>query len=418
MQTDNHANSRVPESETVSGLRIAQIIVGIAITLPAFLVGASVVRALGLQDGIIAICIGGTVLTAIALTTMGLGAKERLSTYGIVASSFGRGGARLVNLLIASTLSGWYGVTVALFADALDKTLLTLFGASPGGFALTIIGSLIMTVTTIFGFRAIDGLSRLAVPAMFSLLVYAVYKAVAASPLPLLDLPGAPTEAIGDIGSAASVIIGSFMVGVTIIPDMSRYARSYRDSVTGCLLSYGSGSLAVLIFAGIPFLVTGESDFFAAMTALELGVPALLVIIFATWTTNVNNLYSASLGFAQVFPRVRDIHITIVAGLLGTVIAVLGILEYFVSFLGFLSVTIPPIAAIYITHAFMVGTSAGGSHLTGTNHRALIAWILSMAAQYGMVALSVTATSVQALDTFLLAAVTYALMTLVYRRLN
>ena len=418
MQTDNHSNSAIPDNETVSGLRIAQIIIGIAITLPAFLVGANVVRALGLQDGIIAILIGGATLTTIALTTMGLGAKERLSTYVIIANTFGRNGARFVNLLIAATLLGWYGVTVALFAEALDNTFLKLFSGSPGTFILTIIGSFVMAVTTIFGFRAIDGLSRLAVPAMFSLLVYAVYKAVTVTPMPLFALPATPTDAIYDIGSAASIIIGSFMVGVTIVPDMSRYARSYRDSVVGCLLSYGSGSLVVLICAGIPFLVTGQGDFFSTMSQLQLGVPAFIVIVFATWTTNVNNLYSASLGFAQVFPYVRDMHITIIAGVLGTIVATLGILDYFVSFLSLLSITIPPIAAIFIVHSFMIRNSGKRRIPNNVNFRAMGAWITSIAVQYAMIKLDVTVTSVQALDTFLLAALTYALITFMHHRLN
>lgn len=55
MKTDNHSNSVVPQNETVNGFRIGQIIVGIAITLPAFLVGANVIRAVGLRDGVIAI---------------------------------------------------------------------------------------------------------------------------------------------------------------------------------------------------------------------------------------------------------------------------------------------------------------------------------------------------------------------------
>lgn len=264
----------------------------------------------------------------IALITMGLGAHERLSTYVIIANTFGRGGARLVNLLIASTLLGWYGVTVALFAEALDNTFIVLTGVSPGTFVLTILGTVIMTMTTIFGFQAIDRLSRLAVPSMFALLAYAVYKAVKASSGSLFDISPTPTDTIYDIGSASSIIIGSFMVGVTILPDMSRYARTYRDSAVGCLLSYGSGSLVVLIFAGIPFLVTGKADFFSTMAELDLGVPALLVIVFATWTTNVNNLYSASLGFAQVFPMMRDLHLTTTAGLIGSMIAVLGVLDH------------------------------------------------------------------------------------------
>lgn len=37
--------------------------------------------------------------------------------------------------------------------------------------------------------------------------------------------------------------------------------------------------------------------------ALGLGLPAIIVLTLAQWTTNTNNLYSASLGFSVVFQK-------------------------------------------------------------------------------------------------------------------
>ena len=63
-----------------------------------------------------------------------------------------------------------------------------------------------------------------------------------------------------------------------------------------------------------------------------LGVPALLVLILSTWTINSANLYSASLSLTATFPRVCQWKFTLLAGACGSLLAVAGIIDAFVSF--------------------------------------------------------------------------------------
>ncbi|MEM1261449.1 MAG: cytosine permease [Pseudomonadota bacterium] len=347
--TDNHSREPVPASESVSGFAIATVIIGVGITLPAFVVGAQLVAALGLRKAAIAMLSGGAFTALLAFLTMRVGAKTRLSTYSIIRCCFGDWGSRFINLLLALTLLGWYGVTATLFGDALQNTIEGVYGVTLSPLLLTALGGALMILTTLFGFRAIEKLSRVAVPLLLAVLVFSVWRVFDGQTLAtLMAIPGTSTPALQSIPAAVSVLVGSFIVGVTLTPDLARFLRTPSDAIPAAALSYGLGYPAILLLAGLPVLLNTDGDLIGAMQDIGLGVAALLVMVFATWTTNVNNLYSASLGVARVFPGVPDWLVTTLCGVLGTAMALAGIMNVFIGFLILLGVFVPPIAGIYL----------------------------------------------------------------------
>ena len=353
--TDNHSRGPVPAAETVSGIAIAVVIIGVSITLPAFLVGTELIGALGLVEGGLAIILGGFLTACIGYLTMRVGIETRLSTYSVILFCFGRAGSNIVNLILAITLLGWYGVTAALFGRALSLAVDDALGVLVPIPVFTIAGGVLMVATTLYGFRAIYRLSRIAVPLLAALLLYGVWAVLdGASLAELSGVPGRPHEGIASISAGISIVIGSFFVGVTLVPDLARFARGRRDAITGSFLSYGLGFPLVLLLSGLPVLVSGDPDLISSMTSLGLGIPALIVMIFSTWTTNINNLYSASLSIARMMPKVRDWVITLVAGVIGTLLALAGIMDYFVGFLILLGIIVPPIAGVYLADYFVL----------------------------------------------------------------
>ena len=413
---DNHSHEPVPKQEQVSGVRIAVIIIGIAITLPAFLLGAEVVSSLGFGPGFLACVIAGVVLTLIATLAMLVGTLTHLSTAAIIRLTFGSTGSKFVNTLLSSTLFGWYGITAVLFGQVANRTIEDVTQINVSSMVLIISGSVLMVLTTIFGFRAIDKLSRVAVPLLALMLLTAltlVFQETSWTELAQLR-PLSGQGSVYGIGHGASLIIGGFMVGVTITPDMSRFARRASDAVTGTLMSYGSMSQVVLFLTGVPALVMGEKDLIITMTMLGLGLPALAVMLLATWTTNVNNLYSASLSLAQVLPRRwPDWLTTVFAGIAGTVLAIIIGREHFVDFLTFLSIAIPPIAGIYITDFFLLRRltihPSTQDSIPSWNRAAFIAWLMAGCFGAYEVLNKSSVTGVQALDTVITAAILFYL---------
>ena len=78
------------------------------------------------------------------------------------------------------------------------------------------------------------------------------------------------------LGVAISVVVGTYIVGAVLVPDLCRYARSRVDGVSAIVLSLGVGLPCILAAAAVPSLATQEADLVRIMLGLGLGVPALV----------------------------------------------------------------------------------------------------------------------------------------------
>jgi cytosine permease len=346
--TEDYSREQVPNDHAVHGIRIAMVIIGFAITLPLMLTGSRLGLSLGLVDAVIAFGAGGFLLTLLGVFTAIVGASARLSTYKIIEIPFGVLGAKGVNLVLALTLFGWYGVTAALFGQATYHAVMDLYGISLPVNFYTVLGSLLMISITVFGFKALDRFSLWVVPLLLLFLVSMVVFSMKGHHVSDLY------TGLDDVGMgvAISVVVGSYIVGATLIPDLCRYAKTARHGVLAVIISLGVALPLILSVSAIPSLATGNGELVEIMMRLGMGLPALLMIVFATWTSNANNLYSTSLGLATIFTRTAKWKLTVIAGVICTGVAVSGITSYFIPFLLALGVAVPPIAGIYIADYF------------------------------------------------------------------
>lgn len=408
---EDFSTAPVPQGETVSGTRVALIIVGISIALPAFVGGAQIGTALGLERATMAFCVGGLILSIVSSLTAIVGAEARLSTYMLVQFAFGIAGARVVNLVFAGTMIGWFGVNAALFGDAMRASLEQLY-REPRGWSLYVAGgSALMVLTTIFGFKALDRLSQLAVPLLLVILVGLMGVAVAqAVPGTLL----APRPQTMSLGLAISAVAGGSMVGAASIPDLTRYISSRRGAVGSMFVSYGVGAPVILLSAAVPSLVSGEADIMKILLGLGFGLPALLVLVFSTWTSNAANVYGAGLSLAATFRKVRRWKLTLTAGVLGTGAALSGIIDLFIPFLIGLGVLMTPIAAIYVVDFFFVARRrydvAALVDVEPYRWPAFGAWATGAAAGFVTASELATFTMIPALDSLLLAGAAYLVL--------
>ena len=107
---------------TASGLRIAMILLGIAVT-PVLLSSSSLGNQLSSSSLISVVLLGGVILTLLSAITISVGEKARLPTYGIVKYSFGEKGAIAINILMAISLFGWIAVTANMFGHSVHDLL-------------------------------------------------------------------------------------------------------------------------------------------------------------------------------------------------------------------------------------------------------------------------------------------------------
>lgn len=385
MNSSDFSINPVSKSATVSGLRLAKFITGIVISIPLLVTAAQIGSTAGLTVSLGAFVAGGAILAVIGSCAAIVGSKTKLTTYLIMQFPFGVQGAKLVNAVIGVTIFGWYSVTAGVFGRATHAAVVQVFG-SAGGLdetAFVLLGSALMISVTVFGFRALDRVATVAVPALVLFLAYLVFASVGeADVVSVLANP----EGSMSFGMATSAVVASFIVGVVVFPDFLRFAHDARHSIAAAVLSMGVALPLIYLAAAVPSVATGQRDVVVLLMQMGLGLPALLLLIFATITTNTVNLYSASLVLASIVRRAPLWILTLVCGLAATLVAVSGGTDTLESFLLLLSVLVPPIAGIYLADFFVIEKQrfdVGSLALRPkVNYAAFVAWIAGTAVGY------------------------------------
>ena len=351
---DSDASSRTPvtDAETVSGFQVGIVIVGISITLPLLYSAGELVRGIGLSKAIIASVTGAMILSVMSVPAAIVGSRTRLSSYMIIEHTFGYVGAKFVNFWFGIFLLGWYAVTAELFGRTLflaagELTTWTL--AEP---VYTIVSSILVIITTVYGFKAIDRLALIAVP--FLLLALIAVVVVSLQQTSFDDLLQVSGEGI-DMPTAISAVVGAAIVGVVLTPDLTRYTRTTLDCVVASFVGQGGGMISAYVLGMIPVLVWNELEPMNYMFIIGYGGLALGVLVFATWTTNTVNLYSTALAARASVPLGNYRSVVVICGIVGTAAALIGIADNLIDFLLVLGLLVPPIAGVYLCDFFLLG---------------------------------------------------------------
>lgn len=378
---DESARVPVREDETVSGWSVGMVIFGICLTLPTLYTGAITAEQLGFIGTAKAVGLASLVLSIMSIPAAIVGAETRLSSYLIIEFVFGRRGSDFVNALLGLTLLGWFAVTAGFFGETLAVAFKEMFAVSPPTWLLTLISSVLILITTIFGFKAIDRLALFAVPLLILFLLYVSNLSLADSSWETVLSTEGSNPAY--FSTAVSTVIGSLIVGVVLMPDLSRYARSVKDCVSASVLGNGVGNCFSMLMGVAPAIVTSLLDPMAYMITLGLVGSAFVILVFATWTTNSVNLYSTTLAVAIIKPKIPEWKLTVACGVIGTALAMIGITDYFIGFLEWLGVIVPPVASIYLTDYFVLKQKNYSLTLQDSlpdyDRAAIVAWVIGTA---------------------------------------
>lgn len=414
------ANSRtaVDPREAISGFQIGIVLIGISITLPLMYSAGELAQGMGLRSAIVATLIGAFTLSLMSIPAAIVGASTRLSSYMIIEHTFGYVGAKFINFGFGVFLLGWYAVTAELFGRTLFLAAAQLTTLMFPEWGYTVLSSLIVTVTTIYGFKAIDRLALVAVP--FLLLSLAAVVLFSLRQIEFAELLNMPGTGDIDLPTGVSAVIGAAIVGVVLTPDLTRYARTTRDCVVASFLGQGGGMCIAYIVGMIPVLVWGELEPMAYMLLMGFGGVALAVLVFATWTTNVINLYSTALASRASVPLGSYRSVVIVMGVLGTAAALVGISDQLIDFLILMGLLVPPIAGIYFADFYVFARrDFSDAHLKG--RPAIRISAVAVALGSGLVCAwlyyaGASVTSIGALDALLLSMLSYSFVEWVLMR--
>lgn len=402
--------STVPPEATTPSYRIGLMLLAANISLPPLVMGGEMGTDMGLKATALACLWGGMILAFIAATCAYAGARSRLSTYILITDAFGQRGGGLVNAMLSLSAVGWFGVVVMLFA----RTMVSMVGNEMVSI-WAISGAALMIATTLMGFRALNILSNIMLPLKALLMVWAVVMATKTYGIDLGG-PGHGTTFV-DMSSAISYVVGGWVVGAVVAPDFARFARRPIGGAIACASSLGVGYPLVLLSASIPAILTGQKDLIATMVQLGMGLAALSIVLLASWTNGASNLYSGSLMLATVFRQGRRAVLVTACGLVGLILGLAGITDWFVPYMVMLSLVVPPIAGVYLPR-FLIDLRLPEARLPAKDWHpaAFVAW----AAGVGVAALGNQSayglTGIVAIDSLLVSASVYLAFEFARRR--
>ena len=313
---------------------------------------------------------GSVIFGAITFGLGYAGMKEGLSGSLLARwCGFGRVGSILTGLIVAISLLGWFGVQNAIFARSLNFAL----GGGPGFALSATLSGLLLTLLVAFGFKALRFTARIAVPLFVGLVALIAWQTLSGGqPVPpLLDVADGATALT--ISAAITLVVGGAIVASLMTPDLTRYSRSTKHVAGTVLLTIVAGEFVINGLAIVIAHRLQSADVVTIMSQAAGGI-GLLLVVFSTLRINDLNLYSSALGVINAVEglcgkKLRYRSTTLVIGLLGTLLSVLGILDRFVDFLTLLGVVFPPILGIMLLDYFVLRsqrTVLENSRLQGT----------------------------------------------------
>jgi cytosine permease len=323
------------------------VLIGFTICIPVFMMGPQLASQIGFVDLALSVYIGGFLLAVIACCAGSVGVRTQLPTPVIIQTTFGHHGSILVIFILSLTFFGWFGVQAEVFARSFVTLIDQIFSVSLPVYAVILISALLMSSTAIIGIQALGRLSYLSVPLLTIILVWPLFSLIHQEQ-GLAFLTSNYVEAPLSLGMIASIVVGGWMVGASVTPDLARFQKDLRSMAVALFLNYAVFYPSLILLTATLSIGFAKSDFIQIMMVVGLAVPTLFVLFFATWTTNDKNLYESSLAVSSLFPTIPRWKVTAIAGLCGTGFALLGLTSHFIPWLIFLGIFIAPLAGIYV----------------------------------------------------------------------
>lgn len=374
--------SAIPLEERKNWPGIAFIWAGSCCCVPALMVGAGITMGLSFFQAALSMILGYGVCVVMMILMSILAADRGVPAVVSISGAFGEIGAgKLVSFIIAFCFTCWFGFQAVVCGEAFAAIVQSM-GLPLPGVVSTIIWGFIMTITAVYGFNWIEKLNIVAVPALIVILVYAMV-VVFKDPASVTAIQSHNPMPQASMVTAVGTAIGGFASGAALSGDVTRYCKSRKDVIISSIVGVLPVGVGTMLAGAILAIHSGAigMDTGSIVTMLSsVGSPilGLLVLVLATWTTNVSNAYSsgfALLSLTNAKDNKRPVFV-FVAGIAGTLLAVLGITNYFNAFLNILAVFIPPIIGVVAIDYFILrkGDPKKWRSMPGINWAGVISW--------------------------------------------
>ncbi|MEA4963069.1 cytosine permease [Lutispora sp.] len=334
----------VPQSARVGLLSLSAVLLGLTFFSPTMVAGGQVAASFGLNKFLQAMVIGNLILGLYVAIMSVIGTKSGLTSVLLSRYTLGTAGSKWASLLLGGTQLGWYAVSAAYVAEIFVKAL-----NMPNSFIFwTLFWCIVMGITAVYGFKAMEIVSYIAIPLILILTIWTpilgVQKAGSWAALAAIAPSGEPMA----MTTALTIIVGTFASAGTQVANWSRFAKSAKVSFIAALLAFFFGNGLMIFAGGIGAIAFQLPDIVEVFMQMGIVFFALVILTINIWTTNDAAAYAFGVAGSEFFNK-SDKKPFIIGGVaIATVLAVTGVYNFFIPFLVALGIFIPPLGGTII----------------------------------------------------------------------
>ncbi|MCY0868117.1 MAG: putative hydroxymethylpyrimidine transporter CytX [Desulfurococcus sp.] len=306
---------------------------GVGISIAEFWAGAILAAppvSLTLKEALLAI-IAGHVLGNLLLSLIGVvGVETGLPTMVIARRPLGLRGSHLVSALNYLQLIGWTAVMLIVGGRAMNTVSLSVFGVEAYWVWVLLLG-VVVTFWSVVGpekWSIMERLSAVLLVVLTGWLTYVVFERYG-----FWEWFKGPLSFSHSFWLALDLVVAMPVSWAPLIADYTRFSKNTRGAFWGSYTGYFAASSLFYFLGAYSNIVLGEMDPISVIAFYGLGIPAMLIIIFSTVTTTFLDVYSAAITYKNMAPRADVRKHIVIAGALGTLLALVFPMEEYEWFL-------------------------------------------------------------------------------------
>lgn len=355
----------VPMAERRSLFSMISIWMGFPMIITGSITGSIIVIGLGFKAGVVAMVVGNILMFFYTVGTGLLGSKRGVTYAQLASVVFGRSGYTLSAALIATLLLGWYAVQVGITGQLMS----TAFDANY--VAMTIIAGVLYWFITFVGVKGLHWIGIISAPLFVILGIWGVVDTTVQSSWGAVWSYTGTAPGIS-FGAGLTIVLSLFVDAATAAPDFNRWAKNQRDSVISTFSAFPFANLFAMLVGGImtaalaptnpqPF---GSNNLFGYLMSQHMAWISVLAVIFLY--CNLGSVcshvfYNAVTGWARILHTKMRI-ISVVLAVIGIAVAAGNAWAFFIGWLGFLGVLVPPIGIIVLVDQYVLRPDADVTH--------------------------------------------------------
>lgn len=312
--------SEVPMHARKGLASTAMVLLGFTFFTATMFAGGKLGVAFSFTDMLGVVALGNLLLGIYAAGLGYIAFKSGLNSVLMGRFCFGEVGSKLSDLILGFTQIGWYAWGTATAAVVLDK----YFELGQGSvLALMVLFGLVFCATAYIGYRGLEILSYIAVPAMGILLFLSMWVAtVKVGGLEGL-LAVVPTGEL-DLSTAITLVFGTFVSGATQATNWTRFSRSAKVAVLASLIGFFVGNGLMVLIGAYGAIVYQQPDVVEVLLLQGFAMAAMAMLLLNIWSTQDNTIYNFAVAGCNLLRTKRRKTVTLVGAVIGTLLGVAG----------------------------------------------------------------------------------------------